>query len=145
MPEVERRYRSADRTGIVGESAAGLFIMETFCLEPTLFGSYIALSPSPWWNDHALVRGAQESVRRTASLGLTLYLSVANETDVRPHTDAFAAVLAQAAPADLAWIHVPQPDLRHGTIHRAESAPAPRAVFAPRSGAWGPDARTIAT
>ncbi|MBK8164952.1 MAG: alpha/beta hydrolase [bacterium] len=132
MPEVERRYRCAGRTGIVGESAAGLFIMETFCLEPTLFGTYIALSPSLWWNDHALVRGAEESVRRTASLGLTLYLAVANETDIRPPADAFAAVLEQAAPADLAWTYVPRPDLRHGTIYRAESAPAFRTVFAPR-------------
>lgn len=132
MPEVERRYRCAGRTGIVGESAAGLFIMETFCLEPTLFDAYIALSPSLWWNDHALVRGAEESVRRTASLGLTLYLAVADETDVRPHTDAFAAILDQAAPVDLAWTYAPRPDLRHATIYRAESAAAFRAVFAPR-------------
>lgn len=132
MPEVERRYRCAGSTGIVGESAAGLFIMETFCLEPSLFDTYIALSPSLWWNDHALVRGAEESVRRTASLGLTLYLAAANETDVSPHVEAFAAVLARAAPADLAWTYVPRPDLRHGTIYRAESAPAFRSVFAAR-------------
>jgi predicted alpha/beta superfamily hydrolase len=131
MPEIEARYRCNGRTGIVGESAAGLFIMETFCLEPALFDTYIALSPSLWWNDHALVRGAGDSVRRTASLGLTLYLAAANETDVSPHVEAFAAVLAQAAPADLAWIYVPRPDLRHDTIYRAESAAAFRAVFAP--------------
>ena len=105
--------------------------METFCLEPALFDAYIALSPSLWWNDHALVRGADESVRRTASLDLTLYLASANETDVRPHTDAFAAALTRSAPADLAWKYVPRDDLRHATIYRAESAPAFRAVFAP--------------
>lgn len=131
MPEIESRYRCNGRTGIVGESAAGLFIMETFCLEPALFDAYIALSPSLWWNDHALVRGADESVRRTASLDLTLYLASANETDVRPHTDAFAAALTRSAPADLAWKYVPRDDLRHATIYRAESAPAFRAVFAP--------------
>ena len=34
MPEVRRRYRTTDATAIVGESLAGLFVVETFLLEP---------------------------------------------------------------------------------------------------------------
>ncbi|MBK7769478.1 MAG: hypothetical protein IPI48_02800 [bacterium] len=48
MPEIGKRYRGNGRTAIVGESAAGLFILETFFIEPTLFDTYIALSPSLW-------------------------------------------------------------------------------------------------
>ncbi|MBW8772366.1 MAG: alpha/beta hydrolase, partial [Gemmatimonadetes bacterium] len=55
MPEVRRRYRTTDETAVVGESLAGLFIVETYLREPTLFRRYIALSPSLWWNDNALV------------------------------------------------------------------------------------------
>ena len=130
MPEVARRYRGNGDTAIVGESAAGLFIMETFLLEPTLFDTYIALSPSLWWNDHALVRGAAESIRKTAGLGLTLYLGSADETDVYPHTDALAAILEKEAPADLNWNYQPRRDLKHATIYRAVSGPAFRQVFA---------------
>ena len=34
MPEVKRRYRTTDEKAIVGESLAGLFVVETFLLEP---------------------------------------------------------------------------------------------------------------
>ncbi|HVX88048.1 MAG TPA: alpha/beta hydrolase-fold protein, partial [Gemmatimonadales bacterium] len=50
IPEVARRYRVNDDRAIIGESLAGLFIVETMLLEPRLFRRYIALSPSLWWN-----------------------------------------------------------------------------------------------
>ena len=34
MPEVKRRYRTTGETAIVGESLAGLFVVETYLLEP---------------------------------------------------------------------------------------------------------------
>ena len=36
MPEVKSRYRATNETAIVGESLAGLFVVETFLLEPDL-------------------------------------------------------------------------------------------------------------
>ena len=131
MPEIERRYRGNGETGIVGESAAGLFIMETFFLEPALFDTYIALSPSLWWNDHALVRGAAETLRKNDLTAVTLFLSAADETDIYPHTDALAGLLKAEAPAGLTWTYVPRRDLQHNTIYRAVSGPAFRQVFAP--------------
>ena len=43
MPDVRARYRTTDETAIVGESLAGLFVIETFLLERT---SSTATSPS---------------------------------------------------------------------------------------------------
>src|SRR5512146_2145962 len=37
MPLVKQRYRTTGETAIVGESLAGLFVVETFLLEPDLF------------------------------------------------------------------------------------------------------------
>ena len=37
MPQVKGRYRTTNETAIVGESLAGLFVVETFLLEPDLF------------------------------------------------------------------------------------------------------------
>ena len=51
MPQVRGRYRTTDETAVVGESLAGLFVVETFLLEPGLFDTYIAFDPSLWWND----------------------------------------------------------------------------------------------
>src|SRR4029077_7189162 len=57
MPQVRARYRTTEETAIVGESLAGLFIVETFLLEPDLFDTYIALSPRVWWKALSLLRG----------------------------------------------------------------------------------------
>ena len=54
MPEVARRYRTTSESAIVGESLAGLFVVETLALEPDLFDTYIAIDPSLWWNDGML-------------------------------------------------------------------------------------------
>lgn len=56
MPEVAKRYRITAEKAIVGESLAGLFVIETLMTEPDLFDTYIAIDPSLWWNDGALTK-----------------------------------------------------------------------------------------
>ena len=46
IPQVRSRYHPAEETAIVGESLAGLFIVETFLLEPDLFDTYIEANTS---------------------------------------------------------------------------------------------------
>src|SRR5262249_14962133 len=60
MPQVKSRYRTTNETAIIGESLAGLFVVETFLLEPALFDTYIAVDPSLWWNNQKLVAEAGE-------------------------------------------------------------------------------------
>ncbi|MBL2545244.1 alpha/beta hydrolase, partial [Klebsiella pneumoniae] len=45
MPQVRQRYPTTDERALIGESLAGLFVVETLLQEPTLFNSYIALDP----------------------------------------------------------------------------------------------------
>jgi hypothetical protein len=119
IPEVRARYRTTDETTIVGESLAGLFIVETFLLEPSLFQKYIALSPSLWWNHGDLVHNAASDMAGLAGLNRTLYLSSADEGDIAANTEVLAGTLKAQAPADLTWSYEPRPDLTHGTIFRA--------------------------
>jgi predicted alpha/beta superfamily hydrolase len=50
IPEIERRYVVTTTRSIIGESLAGLFVMETFFLEQEVsFHGYAAISPSLWW------------------------------------------------------------------------------------------------
>src|SRR4029078_3114562 len=63
MPAVKARYRTTDETAIIGESLAGLFVVETLLTEPDLFDTYIAFDPSLWWNDGALVKDAPQRRR----------------------------------------------------------------------------------
>jgi predicted alpha/beta superfamily hydrolase len=119
MPEIRRRYRTTEETGVVGESLAGLFIVETFLQEPTLFHHAIALSPSVWWNNEDVVRRAREGLAIPTDFPRSLYLASANETDIVPGTARLAEILKQHAPQGLRWYFEPRPDLEHGTIFRA--------------------------
>ena len=67
MPEVKKRYRTTNESAIVGESLAGLFVVETFLLAPEMFDTYIAFDPSLWWNDEKLVNGAGDAAPRQAA------------------------------------------------------------------------------
>ena len=54
-PAIAARYRITGESALVGESFAGLFVVETLLVEPALFDSYIAVDPSVWWNKRTLV------------------------------------------------------------------------------------------
>jgi predicted alpha/beta superfamily hydrolase len=118
MPEVRKRYRCTNETTIVGESLAGLFVVETMLLEPTLFRQYIALSPSLWWNGEELVRSAERRLDSFDHSPRTLYLAEANEAGIREGTAQLAATLKAHAPPALTWYYEPRPDLEHSTIFR---------------------------
>ena len=131
MPEVARRYRVNGERGIVGESLAGLFIVETFFEQPELFDTYVALSPSLWWNHDALVRTAAERLRAHPNLRASLFLSAANEEGIAPETAQLADILRANAPPGLTWKYEPRPDLEHSTIYRAMAPSVLRAAFPP--------------
>lgn len=131
MPQVRRRYRVTDETAIIGESLAGLFIVETFFVQPKLFGTYIALSPSLWWNGEELVRKAGERLKAWPDLRNGLYLSSADEDNIAPAAARLAETLRANAPVGLKWQYEPRPDLRHDTIYRSASPQVLRTWFAP--------------
>lgn len=130
MPEVRRRYRVTDETAIIGESLAGLFIVETFFLQPELFDTWIALSPSLWWNKEELVRKAGERLKARPDLRQTLYLASAGD-DIIPPIAGLAEVLRTNAPASLRWQYKPRTDLRHGNIYRSASPQVLRELLGP--------------
>ena len=130
MPQVKGRYRTTDETAIVGESLAGLFVVETFLLEPDLFDTYIAFDPSLWWNNHNLVDGAGALLRARPKMEKTLYLASSND-DIAEGTQQFADVLGKNAPSGVHWHYEKMPDEKHSTIYHPAALKAFRAVFKP--------------
>jgi predicted alpha/beta superfamily hydrolase len=129
MPQVKERYRTTSETAIIGESFAGLFVVETFLLEPDLFDTYIAVDPSLWWNDKGLINGAQARLRAQPRLKKTLYL--ASSADNSDLTQLLADVLAKDAPEGVRWHHKKMPDEKHATIFHPAALLAFREVFKP--------------
>jgi predicted alpha/beta superfamily hydrolase len=130
MPVVNARYRATKETAIVGESLAGLFIVETFFLEPDLFDTYIAFDPSLWWNDHALVDSAAARLRAGGSGKHALFLANSRE-DIDQLTRVLADTLENYAPANLTWYYQPMLEEKHGTIYHPAALIAFRKVLGP--------------
>lgn len=129
MPAIEARYRTTHERAIVGESLAGLFIVETFLREPASFDHYVAFDPSLWWNRGALVDSAPallaassasvaHRTREAAGRRRTLWFA-ASRDDIANETARLAAELRAANPRWLAWTYTSRGDLGHGTIFRA--------------------------
>jgi predicted alpha/beta superfamily hydrolase len=117
-PVVRARYRTTDERAIVGESLAGLFIVQTFLTEPDLFNHFVALDPSLWWNGAALVDSAATHLTRFDRAPRTLYLASSNVPEMATLGARLAAVLRTGAPRGLVWMYEPRPDLTHATIFR---------------------------
>lgn len=129
MPTIRARYGTTDETAIMGESLAGLFVVETFLLEPDLFDAYIAFDPSLWWNDAALVEAAAD--RLGAAAGRSLYLASSSEPGLARLTSRLAGVLARQAGAGVRWHHETMPQETHATIYHPAALRALRHLFAP--------------
>jgi predicted alpha/beta superfamily hydrolase len=131
MPQVKARYRTTEETAIVGESLAGLFVMETFLLEPDLFDTYIAFDPSLWWNNQKLVNGASERLAARPKLKKTLYFASSGDSGLEVIAQRLTEVLGKSAPAGISWHYERMPDEKHSTIYHPAALKAFRAVFKP--------------
>jgi uncharacterized protein len=129
MPQVKSRYRTTNETAIVGESLAGLFVVETFLLEPDLFDTYIAFDPSLWWNRQKLLDGAGERLRSRPKLQKTLYFASSDEKGIIEGTQRLSEILGKDAPAGLHWHYEKMPEETHGTIYHPAALRAFRAVL----------------
>jgi predicted alpha/beta superfamily hydrolase len=134
MPAVKARYRTTGETAIMGESLAGLFVVETLLVEPDMFDTYIAFDPSLWWNDHELVNSAVNRLRAGGGRQRTLYLA-SSADDRSSLTARLAEVLGKGAPATLTWHYEPMPNETHATIYHPAALLALRRLFKPAAAA----------
>jgi predicted alpha/beta superfamily hydrolase len=132
MPQIKARYRTTDETAIVGESLAGLFVIETFLLEPDLFDTFIAIDPSLWWNDQKLVADSAARLQARRKLEKTLYFASSDEGVSIKVAQRLADTLTRHAPPGLRWHYEKMPEETHSTIYHPAALKAFRAVFKPR-------------
>jgi predicted alpha/beta superfamily hydrolase len=130
MPAIRARYRTTDETAIVGESLAGLFVVETFLREPDLFNTYIAFDPSLWWNDGGLVKESAALLKDRRSES-TLYLATSSQGDVDGTVSKFAAIVDAAAGGATRLTYTKFPNELHSTIYHPAALTAFRALFKP--------------
>jgi hypothetical protein len=131
MPDVKRRYRTTDETAIVGESLAGLFVVETLFLDPDLFDTYIAIDPSLWWNDRKLVGGAATSLYARPRRGKSLWFATSEEPGTQEPAQHLADVLQAESNSGVRWHYEKMPQEKHATIYHPAALKAFRMMLAP--------------
>jgi uncharacterized protein len=130
MPLIASRYRTNGETAIVGESLAGLFIVETFLVTPEMFDHYLAFDPSLWWNDGKLLDTVEPMLSAHPDMKKTLWLASSDERDIAVLTARLGTMLEADAPTGLRWRYVPMPAEHHWTIYHPAALKAFRDVFA---------------
>jgi hypothetical protein len=127
MPEIAKRYRVTSETAIVGESLAGLFVVETLLTEPEMFDTYIAIDPSLWWNKGQLAQRALPTFKSKKAL----YLSTSGQAQLSAQVAELARKLKSDAGTGLTWQHQDMTEETHATIYHPAALQAFRAAFKP--------------
>lgn len=122
-PLIAANYRTNGDDGVIGESLAGLFIVETWLREPGLFHRYAAIDASLWWDDGALSKAAAGLLAGQPKRG-PLFLTYSNEG---PETaDAAQRVARVGGP--LVCLSA-RTDLTHATAYHVLSPQALQFLF----------------
>ena len=130
MPHIRASYRTNSETAIIGESLAGLFVVETLLLEPGLFNAYVAVDPSLWWNDEGLVRDASTMLAKHPEAEAALFLASA-QGEIACITERLTAVLDDKAKPRITLHYQHFPEEVHRTIYHPAALQAFRTLFAP--------------
>jgi len=60
-PMVARQHRiDPQRQAVFGHSFGGLLVLHAWLTRPTMFSSFLASSPSIWWNDRRVLQGLEK-------------------------------------------------------------------------------------
>ena len=117
--EINKRYRTTNEKGIIGESLAGLFVTETFLNYPDMFDFYIAFDPSLWWNDKHLLKTAEQHLQKFPSAPKRFWFAGSNAGDISGNVKKLAAILKNNTAGNIQFTFSNEPKEEHSTIFRA--------------------------
>jgi len=129
-PAINARFRTSGDEGLMGESLAGLFVVDTFLRHGSDFDHYIAVSPSLWWDRGRLAADAGALLHEAPGAPRTLWLSIADEGGaMQTGIDRLVSALGQSGRDDVIWAFKPYPNESHATIYHPAATQAVRHVY----------------
>ena len=131
MPFIDGHFRTSDESALMGESLAGLFVVETFLKAPDMFDAYIAVSPSLWWDRGALTHQSGMLVAGHPAGSRSLILTLGDEgAEMDGLMGELVASLGEHGQPDLDWTFQPRPAESHATIYHGAALDAFRSLYA---------------
>lgn len=118
VPTINKKYRTTSEKAIIGESLSGLFVMETFLLEPEMFDSYIAFDPSLWFNENYLVKNFETLIKDKNYKNKKIWFAGSDAEDISNFTKELEQKMKTSS-QDFTWKYSNEPNEQHNTIFRA--------------------------
>lgn len=131
MPQVQARYKTTGETALIGESLAGMFVLETFLQASEMFDTFIAIDPTLWWNNRHILKTAGDTLRARKKADKTLFIATSGEKGQPELARQLEGTLSGVPVEGLRWQMVPMLDETHMTIGHPAALRAFRAVFKP--------------
>lgn len=119
IPQINKTYRTSSKKGILGESLAGLFVTETFLLQPEMFDFYIAFDPSLWWNDEYLVKTADVHLDKWKGTNKTFWFAGAGIDGIAASARKLSEILQSRNQGNITWKYADETNEEHHTIFRS--------------------------
>ncbi len=119
IPEIHKKYRTTERKGIIGESLAGLFVMETFLLKPSDFNFYIAFDPSLWWNNNYYDKNVVSYLKNLPERKTAIWFASSGDSGNNEATNNITNAFQKISSDKLVWKYSDEPNTKHNTIFRA--------------------------
>ncbi len=129
-PAINARFRTSGDDGLIGESLAALFVLETCLRNGEDFDRYIAISPSLWWDGGRLAAEAPVLLGKAQASPRRLWLSIADEGGtMQANLDRVVQALKQFDEHRIDWTYAPFPGERHATIYHPAATRAVREIY----------------
>ncbi|HEX5111518.1 MAG TPA: alpha/beta hydrolase-fold protein [Saprospiraceae bacterium] len=79
QPFIASKYHTNTSKTIIGQSLGGLLATEILIKHPTLFDTYIIVSPSLWWDNGSLLNQTADILKADFPLSTKVYIGVGKE------------------------------------------------------------------
>jgi predicted alpha/beta superfamily hydrolase len=79
QPYIEKKYKTTAGKTIIGQSLGGLLATEILLKKPTLFNTYIIVSPSLWWDNGSLLNQDSKILQESFTQATKVYIGVGKE------------------------------------------------------------------
>ena len=126
-PYINKHYRASNHSTLVGHSIGGLFVLNSLLAAPESFSNYVAISPSVWVSDGAIVNSAKDKLGKVEHKPVSLYLSLADEMEMGQY--AFINQLDVKPLKNLNWSFKHYPDENHNSVGLIALRDSLKAIF----------------
>ncbi len=130
IPHIDKQYNTNDYRMLVGHSFGGIFAVQALLTQGDLYDSYIAISPSMWWDDQSLVDRAKKFLDSEPAFDGYFYMTMGNEDGpMLGGAMKLAALFEEKRPKTFGWDFKVMKEETHGSVPHRSTYYGLEAVF----------------